>query len=334
MPRRARLDVPGAIHHVMGRGIERRAIFLDDVDREDFLSRLERLVEKKALVVYAWALMPNHFHLLVRSTLTPLSRAMRSLMTGYAGYFNRKHERVGHLFQNRFKSVLCEEETYLLELVRYIHLNPVRAGIENSLDSLERSSATGHSVLLKKVDRPWQDRNEVLRRFSRTEEKARKAYRSFMEDGLGKPVPGNLEGGGLVRSFGGWGAVASLRRGREHYRSDERVLGGSDFVEGLLIKSEEEEGNRKLLRQKWPLGRLLGAVCERVNVPVDTLGGNGKDRKVALAREGVSYLWVKGFRMSGGELARETGMKPITVYLAAKRGEIRAQGWMSWLSGK
>lgn len=334
MPRQSRLDVPGALHHVMGRGIERRALFIDGLDREDFLSRIERLVEKKALVVYAWALMPNHFHLLMRSTLVPLSRTMRSLMTGYAGYFNRKHQRVGHLFQNRFKSVLCEEDSYLLELVRYIHLNPLRAGIVDSLGSLEPSGLTGHSVLLKKVDRPWQDTNEVLSRFSPSEEKARKAYQRFMEDGLNKPAPENLEGGGLVRSFGGWGAVASLRKGREQYRSDERVLGGSDFVEGLLKKSEEEEGNRKLLQRKWDLGRLLDAVCERVKVSVDSLGGGGKDRDVALAREGVSYLWVKGLGRSGGELARETGMKPVTIYHAAKRGEIRAEEWMSWLSGK
>ncbi len=255
-------------------------------------------------------------------------------MTGYAGYFNRKYQRVGHLFQNRFKSVLCEEETYFLELVRYIHLNPVRAGIVSSLGSLERSPLTGHPALLKKLDRPWQETNEVLGRFSRWEDKARKAYKRFMEDGLNKPVPENLEGGGLVRSLGGWGAVASLRKGREQYRSDERVLGGSDFVEGLLKKSQEEEGIRKLLQRKWSLGQLLDAVCDRVKVSADSLGGGGKDRKVALAREGVSYLWVKGLGRSGGELARETAMKPVTIYHAAKRGEIRAADWMSWLSGK
>ncbi len=140
MPRQSRLDFSGALHHIMGRGIERRAIFAGDEDRDDFLARLETLVKKESLFVYAWALMPNHFHLLVRTTKTPLSHAMRKLMSGYAGYFNRHHRRVGHVFQNRFKSILCEEETYFLELVRYIHLNPVRAGLVKSMDGLGRSS--------------------------------------------------------------------------------------------------------------------------------------------------------------------------------------------------
>jgi REP element-mobilizing transposase RayT len=113
----------------MARGIERRRLFRADRDRDDLLRRLAALAHAGSVSVYAWTLLPNHFHLLVRTTQTPLSRTMRSLLTGYAGAFNRRHRRTGHLFQNRYKSIICEEEPYFLELVHYLHLNPPRAGV-------------------------------------------------------------------------------------------------------------------------------------------------------------------------------------------------------------
>ena len=148
MPRQPRLDAPDTLHHVMVRGIERTTIFRDDVDRADFIARLASLAEAGALTVYAWALLPNHAHLLVRTGTRPLPRSMRSLLTGYAGTFNRRHKRVGHLFQNRYKSIVVEEEVYLLELVRYLHLNPLRATVVPSLRALARYPWTGHSALL------------------------------------------------------------------------------------------------------------------------------------------------------------------------------------------
>ncbi len=118
MPRGPRLDAPGVLHHVMVRGWERRAIFRDDRDRADFVRRLAALAEGGAFAVCAWALLPNHAHLLVRTGTRPLPGAMRSLLSGYAGAFNRRHQRTGHLFQNRYKSIVVEEEPYLLELQR------------------------------------------------------------------------------------------------------------------------------------------------------------------------------------------------------------------------
>ena len=127
MPRLARLDAPGVLHHVMGRGIERKDIFLNNKDRNDFISRLSLLVEEGAIEVYAWALIPNHFHLLIKTKNRPLSSSMSKLLTGYVVNFNRRHKRYGHLFQNRYKSIVCQEDTYSRELVRYIHLNILRA---------------------------------------------------------------------------------------------------------------------------------------------------------------------------------------------------------------
>ena len=128
MPRKSRIDAPGALHHIIARGIERRAIFRGEGDRADFLERLGDNLEETRTSCFAWALLPNHFHLLLRTGATPISIIMRRVLTGYAVGYNQRHGRQGHLFQNRFKSVLCQEEPYLLELVRYIHLNPLHGG--------------------------------------------------------------------------------------------------------------------------------------------------------------------------------------------------------------
>ena len=108
MPRLARLDAPGVLHHVMGRGIEKNNIFLNNKDRNDFIHRLSELVEESALDIYAWALMPNHFHLLLKTKNRPLSSSMRKILTGYVVHFNRRHKRYGHLFQNRYKYIVCQ----------------------------------------------------------------------------------------------------------------------------------------------------------------------------------------------------------------------------------
>ncbi len=138
MPRKSRIDAPGALHHVIARGIERRAIFRDDRDRDMFLERLGKNLVESRTPCYAWALLRNHFHLLLRTGATPISTVLRRVLTGYAFDFNRRHRRQGHLFQNRFKSILCQEDPYLLELVRYIHLNPLRAGIVKQLYFMSR----------------------------------------------------------------------------------------------------------------------------------------------------------------------------------------------------
>ena len=138
MPRKARIDAPGALHHIICRGIERRRIFYDNADRDDFVKRLSVILSDTATPCYAWALIPNHFHLFLRTGTAPLSTVMRRLLTGYAVSFNRRHRRHGHVFQNRYKSILCQEDPYLLELVRYIHLNPLRARVVSGLKELDR----------------------------------------------------------------------------------------------------------------------------------------------------------------------------------------------------
>ena len=138
MPRQARLDAPGTLHHVIGRGIEGTKIFRGPEDREDFLTRLGDLCAEGAWRVYAWALLDNHFHLLVRSGERGLAQSMRRLLTGYVVNFNRRHRRYGHLFQNRYKSIVCEAERYLLEVTRYIH--PQKCAIGSTLRPAPRET--------------------------------------------------------------------------------------------------------------------------------------------------------------------------------------------------
>jgi len=206
----------------MARGIERREIFRDDKDRKAFLDRLAIILEETQTQCYAWALIPNHFHLLLRTGPTPLSKVMRRLMTGYAITFNKRHKRAGHLFQNRYKSIICEEDPYLLELIRYIHLNSLRAKLVRDLKELDKYPWTGHSAILghrknplipkqpNKPDRPDRpDRpkkclaektiEDVLLHFGETVTVARRRYRDFVEKGIAQGRRLEFQGGGLVR---------------------------------------------------------------------------------------------------------------------------------------
>jgi REP element-mobilizing transposase RayT len=234
MPRSARIDIPGLLQHVIVRGIERRDIFLDDSDRRLFLERLSRLLADTGTDCLAWALMSNHFHLLLCPRVTKLSVLMRRLLTGYAIVFNLKHKRSGHLFQNRYKSIACQEDVYLLALIRYIHLNPLRAGLAKSIDELDRYPWSGHAVLMGKQEFAGQNIDDVLRMFGQKKKNARQSYREFVHDGIRQGKRDELVGGGLRRSQG-------VRNLGEYEAYDERILGSGEFVESLWRETEFSE---------------------------------------------------------------------------------------------
>ena len=167
MPRQARLDAPGALHHVMVRGVNKSTIFEDGEDKFKFLEKLTDTALSAKAVIYAFALMDNHAHILIRSGEKGLSTIMRKTLTWYAIYFNRRHRRTGHLFENRYKSILCEEDSYLLTLVRYIHLNPVRVGRVSTMKDLDHERWTGHHLLVGKDDPPWMGKDFILSQFVR-----------------------------------------------------------------------------------------------------------------------------------------------------------------------
>ena len=328
MPRGPRLDAPDTLHHVMVRGIERAVIFRDDPDRADFLGRLALLVEAGAWIVYAWALLPNHLHLLVRTGSRPLAHSMRSLLTGYAGAFNRRHKRVGHLCQNRYKSIVVEEEPYLLELVRYLHLNPLRAKVVPTLRRLDRYPWTGHSALMGAVPRPWQATATILAQFGPTGPRARAAYRAFVAAGVPQGRRPELQGGGLVRSAGGWDALGALRRAKEAVAGDARVLGGGEFVERLW---RETQGARPPTQARLSLETVMARVCRETGTTTAELAGGGQRAAVTRAREGVAHLWVGALGQSGRRLAPMLGVAPQSVYRAAARGAAQAAEWASLL---
>jgi putative transposase len=244
MARKSRIDTPGAFHHIMIRGIERKAIFRDDKDRDAFLDRLGGILIETSTPCYGWALLPNHVHLLLRTGGIPVAGIMRRVLTGYTVTFNPRYRRHGHLFQNRYKSILCEEDPYLLELTRYIHLNPLRAGLVEDVKALGSYPYCGHSVLMGKVKRRWQDKDYVLALFAKREREARSAYFEFVTKGVGQGRRPDLVGGGLLRSVGGWKELKELRDNGLRVKGDERILGGSDFVEKVLREANERFDQR------------------------------------------------------------------------------------------
>ena len=322
MPRQARLDSPGTLHHVMIRGIEGGRIFYDDEDRGNFLARVGQVVERTGTRILAWVLMDNHVHLLLFSGPSGVSAFMRRLLTGYAVWFNRRHRRVGYLFQNRYKSIVCEEDSYLLELVRYIHLNPVRASVVQSMGELDRYRWSGHSVLMGKTRNEWQETNYLLGQFGAGRVKAVRAYRRFIEEGKGLGRRTDLTGGGLIRSLGGWSRVLSLRAKGEEMEHDPRILGGGDFVRAMM-----REANERLARQMGNRGRkksveeVVRKMCNEAGVKEEELKGGGQRRKVAEVRGKLAYILSREMGIAMAEIGRKLGVGTSAIAMALRKKE-------------
>jgi REP element-mobilizing transposase RayT len=310
MPRLARLDIAGLLQHVIVRGIERRDIFSDDIDRQNFVDRVITLLSETGVRCYAWAILSNHFHLLLKPTATPLASFMRRLLTGYAMSFNRRHTRSGHLFQNRYKSIVCEEEPYLLELVRYIHLNPLRAGMVASLDELDHYRWCGHAVLLGNSSFSGQDTNSILERFGNRLATAQQNYRQFVADGITEGRRDDLVGGGLKRSQG-------ERKDNEYESFDERILGGGDFVDELKQHAELQPKMQGVVT----LARLLEVVSGQWGLDPDAVRRPSKTRGPAAARGIICHLAIFEFGYRGSEVGRFLHLGASGVSLAARRGE-------------
>jgi len=319
MPRLPRLDAPGVLHHVMGRGIEKRKIFLDARDRNDFISRIAELAEDDSMAVYAWTLLPNHFHLLCKTLARPLSSSMRRLLTGYVVNFNKRRKRHGHLFQNRYKSIVCQEDAYLKELVRYIHLNLIRAGLVKNIKDLNRSPWSGHSALMGNMERDWQDTDSVLSFFGKGRA-ARRNYLRFVEKGIALGKRPELVGGGLIRSLGGWAEVLGARRRGEKQASDQRILGDGKFVEAVLSEMNEfEKENLRLPPKREHLAALAERVCDIHDVSLAEVRSGSLRHEIVEARSVLSWLAVKELGYSGAEAARYLGVTTSCVTRAVER---------------
>lgn len=243
-------------------------------------------------------------------------------MTGYALWYNRKHRRHGHVFQNRFKSILCQEETYFLELVRYIHLNPIRARLVKNLDELDRYAYCGHSALVGKVKRNWQDTEGVLGMFGEKFGVARQAYEAFVEKEIAQGRRVDLTGGGLLRSAGGWEGVKLLREEKVYQKNDERILGDGDFVERVLASAEETMEKRYALRSGGlDLDGVASRVSEVLGLKPEDVWAAGKYRRVVEARSLLCYWAVRELGVPMSSLARKLGISIPSVSDSVTRGQ-------------
>ena len=314
MPRQARLDAPGTLHHVIIRGIEKKKIVSYDQDRQDFVARMGTIALETETSVYAWALMTNHAHILLRSGPSGLPLYMRRFLSGYAVSYNRRHRRHGHLFQNRYKSIVCEEDAYFKELVRYIHLNPLRAKLVDNLAKLDGYRYCGHSVLMGRVKNDWQDRDYVLEWFGSKEGEAKRAYRRFVKMGIDQGHRSDLIGGGLIRSQGGWSAVNALRRLGVREKSDERILGSGEFVEQLIQQSDlarKEQFSVHKRRQRTV--SYIHRICKKENISVEALKSGSRRQKVSAIRSQLARKLVEEWGVSLTEAGRHLGVSPSAI---------------------
>jgi putative transposase len=296
MARKPRIHFPGALYHVITRGNRRQGIFLDEKDWERFLAYLLDYKNRYAFHLYAYALMKNHLHLLLEVEEVPLSRIMQTLLFRYTRYFNARHGEVGHLFQGRYKAILCDKDAYLLELVRYIHLNPVRAKV---VKEPEDYRWTGHLSYLGRGAHDLIDEEFVLDQFSDKRSLGRRKYRRFV-----------------------WEGISGGHEGKYYRVKDQRYLGEDSFVERI---EKERKGP-----QGWVYEVSLGAISEEISIALgitrDKLYSTTRDREGARGRGIVGYL---ARRISGygvNEIAAHFGRSPQTISEGIKKVEDLQRG--------
>lgn len=301
MARPLRIEYPGAVYHITSRGNEQRPIFRDDFDRQQFVDIFAEVVQRFRWHVYAWVQMGNHYHLFVMTPEANLARGMHRLNQLYAQYFNRRHHRVGHLFQGRYKALLVEKSDYFLEVLRYVVLNPVRAGLVPTAADWRWSSFRATAGL---EDAPaWLDVDSVLDEFDCWDRgAARLAYQEFVAWGEGE------------RDL--W---TKLRA--------QFVLGGDQFlgtIRGLL--SERQKADREIPKTQRNLGRpsieiILDAVSKHCELPVELIrGGRG-----GLARMLTASLAVEEGAIPLSPVARAlsiTSLSHVTSLTKRCRHEI------------
>jgi hypothetical protein len=247
--------------------------------------------------------------MLIRPTTGNLGQYMRRLLTGYAVTFNLRHHRSGHLFQNRYKSIICEEDPYLLELVRYIHLNPLRVGEVKDITALKAYPWSGHSVLMGSRTLPGQKIDEVLGYFGKLMNTARKNYQSFVEDGISQGRREELRGGGLRRSL-------KIADNQQLTAYDDRVLGSGEFVEML---QQEKDLSEKLIG-RVPFATLIEVVAKISGVEPQKLRERGRISAVTDAKGIISYVGVHRLGYSGEQIAKALGITRSGVCRGASRG--------------
>jgi putative transposase len=276
MARKPRVEFEGAFYHVIVRGNQRQKIFRDDRDRLYYLERLEHYRRRYRFTVYAYVLMANHVHLLLETGKTPLSKILQGNQFTYTQYYNRRYRTVGHLFQGRYKAILCDRDAYLLELVRYIHLNPARVKNPEEVTAYRWSS---HQAYLGKKGPVAVETGLVLGQLGSTTAQAAKAYRKFIDEGRHQ---GHDE--------------------RYYQAVDQRFLGDEKFIEQIAERSPQREirpGARKVSFEV-----LLHAVAQVYGCKPRDLTAAGRRRTWAKSRAQLAYLAREWCAMKAVEIAR------------------------------
>ncbi len=281
MARPLRLEYPGAVYHITSRGNAKEDIFFDEVDREVFLKVLGTTVIHQGWALHAYCLMGNHYHLLVETPAPNLSRGMRQLNGLYTQRFNRRHERVGHVLQGRFKAILVERETYLLELVRYISLNPVRAGMASLPEHWRWSSHRAYAGL--EPTPRWLCTASIGERFGEDRREATVRYRDFVAAGIGLAAP--------------WSAL----RGQV-------LLGTEPFVKGMRARLTDGRLSREVPRAE----RFASRPTLPTLLPADAVVDRAR-RDAAIADAYTTH----GYTLA--EIARHLGLHYSTVSRIAQR---------------
>lgn len=313
MPRKKRIHAPGALHHVMSRGIEGRDLFTDDEDREIFLGIFAREITKTGFLCYAWVLMDNHYHVVIRTNEKQLSSLFKPLNATYARYYGKKYKRRGYLFGDRFKSIATQDQGYLEELIRYVHLNPFRAGICESMDELDSYRWCGHGVLIGKTSVSFQTVEPVLKRFGDSQESAIIKYREFIANGLNNSGKNEL--------------IEQLRSSAQNTENIHNpgcwVIGDIEFVKQSLACDTDD---RLRLAKYQKLGVDLKSLCERVETHLELGQGEllhrGRKNSRSEGRKIFAYIGHRQFGFSVADIARYLHVSGPAVSKVLHEGEI------------
>jgi putative transposase len=314
MPRQARLDAPGILQHVMLRGIEKGLIFHDEKDRNNFLERMGDLAEETDTQIYAWSLMANHVHILLRTGPMGLPRYMRRLLTGYAISFNRRHSRHGYLFQDRYKSIVCDEDNYFRELIRYIHLNPIRAKGVTSIALLDRYPWCGHAGLVGNIKQPWQDREYVLSWFG-TKNNAQKAYHRYVNEGVSREGQIESTEGQLLKALGNGVAGTGLQPTENQDSTDRRILGNEDFAAKIRREIVHEIENNRLppSKMRQEIQKMIEERCEQEGINLRQLRMGSRRHPIGKVRSDIAWKLAIQLGLPSVEIGHQLGISPSAV---------------------
>jgi len=293
MARKPRIEYEGAFYHVITRGNQRQKIFKDPLDYQKFLDILTSYKQRCHFYLYAYVLMPNHVHLLIETKDIRLSKILQGVHQRYTMYYNRRYKTVGHLFQGRYKAILCDRDRYLLALLKYIHRNPVRAKIAGGFGKYPWSS---YWAYLAKTDTLGLiNTDQVLRMFSENEARARRHYEAFMNDGV------------------------TVKREDIYATIDQRVLGDERFVEEV-VKKHGGDIKKERRKKEYSLPQVVQALERQYGVSLEEMQSWGRTKEILTARRLFSTI-AKEYGYTGREIAAYLQKDPAAVTGYLRRSE-------------